>query len=41
MRNASLLDQFQAERFIVEFDSVDGSRWGPGPDHQMVEHCYV
>lgn len=38
MRNGSFLDQCQTQRLVVEFDSVDVSRWDPGPDHQMMKH---
>lgn len=40
VRNGSFLDQLQTQRFVVEFDSIDVSRWCPGSDHQMMKHCY-
>lgn len=39
MRNGSFLDQFQTQRLVIELDRVDVSRWCPGSDHQMMEHC--
>lgn len=40
MGNGSLLEQCQAECFVIERDGVNVSWRGPGPDDQMMKHWY-